>query len=111
VKQWVRVARAADVPPERGLVVALVDREIALFRVGEAYCALDNLCPHKDAPLAEGGIVEAEGRPWVYCPWHRFLFDSQTGVCDRPGFDTQAYNVLYRGGDLYLEMQPHFPVR
>ncbi|MBC7882736.1 MAG: nitrite reductase (NAD(P)H) small subunit [Anaerolineae bacterium] len=109
MKQWIRVARAADVPLERGIVVAFADREIALFRLGDHYCALDNNCPHKEAPLAEGGIVESEGRLWVYCPWHRFLFDPQTGGCDRPGFDTQAYNVLCREGDLYLEVSSAFP--
>lgn len=101
---WIRVARAVDVPLERGMVVAIAGREIALFRLGAHYCALDNLCPHKEAPLVDGGLVESEGRSWLYCPWHRFLFDPQTGQCDRPGFDTRAYNVLCKEGNLYLEV-------
>lgn len=108
MSQWVRVARVVDVPLERGIVVVVAEREIVLFRLGDHYCALDNLCPHKEAPLAEGGIVTSEGRLWVYCPWHRFLFDPQTGRCDRPGFDTRVYNVLCKGKDLYLEMSLPF---
>ncbi|AGY58527.1 Rieske (2Fe-2S) domain-containing protein [Gloeobacter kilaueensis JS1] len=78
--------------------------EIAVFRVNGAFYALDNLCPHKEAPLVAGSQVFEDGQTWVSCPWHRFLFDPATGRCDRAGFDTRAYPVTIEEGQLYIQV-------
>ena len=51
------------------------------FTAGAAVFAVDNACPHKGGPLAEGMLVE--GR--VVCPMHARRYDGITGECDQPG--------------------------
>jgi nitrite reductase/ring-hydroxylating ferredoxin subunit len=85
-------AVAADVsavPNDRGLLVRLGAREIALFRVGDQVYALDNACPHAGGPLAEGTL---EGG-CVTCPLHAWKFDVRTGAGVAP---TIASGSAYR---------------
>ncbi|BAC88307.1 gll0366 [Gloeobacter violaceus PCC 7421] len=98
----VRAGSAARVTPETPMVFEWQDRQIAVFNIEGRFCALDNLCPHKEAPLVDGKPVFEAGQMWVSCPWHRFLFDPATGRCDRSGFDTRAYPVTIEAGELYV---------
>ncbi|OLB95119.1 MAG: hypothetical protein AUH30_15980 [Candidatus Rokubacteria bacterium 13_1_40CM_68_15] len=67
--------------PDGGALVVPVDAELtlAVFRLGERFYAVDNACPHKGGPLAEGAV---EGTV-VTCPWHGFTVDLGTGRCPR----------------------------
>jgi len=38
--------------------------------------ALDNECPHRGGPLAEGLIEDGK----LICPWHAWSFDPATGA-------------------------------
>jgi len=89
---------------QRPCAVEVEGRQIAVFFREGQFFALDDLCPHKDAPLSEGGFTSEAGRLWVWCPWHRFLFDLETGQCDRSGFDTRAYTIEERQDILYIEL-------
>ena len=42
-----RVAALTEIPEGRGLCVRVGELEIGLYRVGEGYCAMDNVCPQK----------------------------------------------------------------
>jgi len=67
--------------PDGCAAIVRVDEDlaIAVFRVGDAFYAIDNRCPHKGAPLGEGAL---EGTV-VTCPWHGFTVDVTTGICPR----------------------------
>ena len=76
-------------------------RTIAVFRVGEAYYAIDNMCPHMGAELS-GGFVE-DGI--VTCPWHEWRYDVRTGVnTDDAACKVQAYPVKVEGGRLLIKL-------
>lgn len=47
--------------------------------IGVARC-LDNLCPHRGAPLSMGWKKEIEGDSCVVCPYHGWAWDSE-GAC------------------------------
>jgi len=83
-------------------VVEVEGREVAIFEVGGRYLAVDNLCPHRDGPLAEG-TVEGEV---VTCPWHWARFNLATGaVCAPPATSAvRTYAVTVRDGQLVLEV-------
>ena len=50
---------------------------VAVFRTGDdRVFALDNACPHKGGPLAEG-IVHGHS---VTCPLHNWVFSLETGM-------------------------------
>ena len=74
--EFVTVARVGDVPVGQGRQVTVEGRWVALFNVGGAYHALDNLCLHRGGPLAEGAI----GNGTVTCPWHGWQYDIATGT-------------------------------
>src|SRR4051812_9225177 len=92
----VTVGRVEDVPEGRGATVELKNgRELALYNVGGRFHAVENFCPHKGAPLADG---ELRGHT-IECAWHGWLFDVRTGSClNRPSEPVETYEVLIEDG-------------
>lgn len=73
---WVRVARAGDVPPGEMQAVEAGGKQIVLFHLDDgSWAATDNVCTHAFALLSdgwlEGGVIE--------CPLHAARFDVCTG--------------------------------
>ena len=94
--QLVTVGRVEEVPPGRGATVELNDgRELALYNVGGEFYAIENSCPHKGAPLADGSLCGHQ----VECDWHGWRFDVRTGACtSRPGQAVESYEVRVEDG-------------
>jgi nitrite reductase (NADH) small subunit len=76
MSELITVAKVADLKPGEGKVVAVGDREVAVFNVAGQFHAVDNICPHRGGPLGEGVI---DGHV-VTCPWHGWRFDVTTGT-------------------------------
>lgn len=74
-KAWVRVAHACDIPLREGRAVQIGSREIAIFNLGDRFLAIENHCPHKGGPLADGIVSGAA----VVCPLHAWRFSLETG--------------------------------
>jgi nitrite reductase (NADH) small subunit len=55
-----------------------VEKVLCLANEGGRYAAVDNVCPHRGGPLAEGTLEAGK----VLCPWHMWAFDLETGVAD-----------------------------
>ena len=80
-----------DAPSEGGVRMVEIDgHRIGLYRVGDAFFALADRCPHRGAPLCAGSVATAVdvrdgavvlGTPnaTVRCPWHKWEFDIPTG--------------------------------
>lgn len=80
---WIDIA-ALDAVPQRGArLIKTAHGCVAVFRTGidEVY-ALDNACPHKNGPLADG-IVHGKA---VTCPLHNWVISLETGAAQ--GADT-----------------------
>lgn len=73
--EWVKVARAGEVPPGRVKVVEAGGQRLALSNVGGAYFAVQDLCTHDDGPLGEGTL---DGE-LIECPRHGARFNVKTG--------------------------------
>lgn len=96
----VRVAAEGDMRDGEARHVRIGKRDIALFRVGDRFFALSNLCRHAFAPLAEGyldGYV-------VMCPWHGWRYDVRDGGTDHPDADVRTYPVTVRDGEVFVEV-------
>ena len=81
------LCRLDELPLGLGRAFDIAGRTVAVFRTrkGEVF-AVDNRCPHKAGPLADGMIArDAQGTPQVVCPLHQFHFDAGTGACDHAG--------------------------
>ena len=73
--RWVRIAYCRDIPLREGRAVKVGNREIAIFNLGDRFVAVDNCCPHKGGPLADG-IVSGTA---VVCPLHAWKISLETG--------------------------------
>ena len=92
----VTVGRVEDVPEGRGATVELHGgRELALYHVGGRFHAIENFCPHKGAPLADGRLAGHT----VECDWHGWRFDVRSGAClNRPSEPVETYEVVVEDG-------------
>lgn len=72
---WTQVTRTENIPPRQGRAVMLGGKEIAIFNLVGRFLAIENRCPHKGGPLADG-IVSGST---VVCPLHGWRFDLETG--------------------------------
>jgi nitrite reductase (NADH) small subunit len=77
MSDWIDIAALDDVPQRGARLVKTVHGCVAIFRTGadEVY-ALDNACPHKNGPLADGIVHGAS----VTCPLHNWVISLETGL-------------------------------
>jgi len=102
MSETVRLCAKADLPAEgQAREFPIKDKVLCIAVIGGTAMALNNICPHRGGPLAEGTI---EGDK-VVCPWHQWEFDLATGtVVHSPGTKTDAYPVTIVGEDVFVEI-------
>ena len=95
------IASLSDIPRQGARVVRTVLGWVAVFRTADDQVfALEDRCPHKGGPLAEG-IVHGSS---VTCPLHAWVFDLNTGAAQ--GADAgqvRRYPVRTEGGRGFLD--------
>jgi nitrite reductase [NAD(P)H] small subunit len=86
--RWTRVTTCDNIPPREGRAVSVAGREIAIFNLGpstalgtaDRFLAVDNQCPHKAGPLADGIVTGTS----VVCPLHTWKISLVDGRVERP---------------------------
>jgi nitrite reductase/ring-hydroxylating ferredoxin subunit len=98
----VTVARLSDLTPGKGVCVEAGGKKLALFLVEGKCYAIDEFCPHRNAPLHEGQCVGTE----VVCPWHASWFNLETGAhrCPPAKRGVNAYRVQMTGEEVQIEV-------
>jgi nitrite reductase (NADH) small subunit len=76
VTEFEPVGRIADFTPGQGKKVTVGGRHVALFRLGDEFFALDNMCLHRGGPICDGLIDNGV----VTCPWHFWSYEIRTGT-------------------------------
>lgn len=98
---WIDIAALDDIPRRGARVVKTRQGCVAVFRTAEDQVyALDNACPHKAGPLAEG-IVHGTS---VTCPLHNWVISLETGQAQ--GADegqVQTYPASVENGRILLD--------
>ena len=74
-KNWVRITRVENIPLREGRSVQIAGHDIAIFNLGDRFLAVENKCPHRGGPLADGIV---SGRT-VVCPLHAWKIDLESG--------------------------------
>jgi nitrite reductase/ring-hydroxylating ferredoxin subunit len=99
---FTKAALVGDIPPGQGKQVTVNDKTLAIFNVNGTFYALDNECPHRNGPLAEGTVENAE----VVCPWHGARFDLTTGAHLSPPAQrgVRSYKVQVVGSEIQVEV-------
>jgi nitrite reductase [NAD(P)H] small subunit len=81
LKHWVRVTSVDSIPLREGRAVQIAGHDIAVFNLGNRFLAVENKCPHRGGPLADG-IVSGGN---VVCPLHAWRVDLTSGeVTNQP---------------------------
>jgi nitrite reductase (NADH) small subunit len=97
-----KVASEADLSDDAGLAVKAGDTTLALFRVEGRCYAIENACPHRGGPLAEGDL---EGH-LVHCPWHGWTWDVRTGLNPRqPTGKVACFPVTVEDGSVMVDIE------
>ncbi len=103
VKRWIRVVRCQDIPVREGRAVTIGDREVAVFNLGDRFLAVDNQCPHRGGPLADGIVCGTT----VVCPLHSWKFNLDTGLgANSPSSSTcvTSFPTRVEHGIVFLEV-------
>lgn len=76
MSEWIDIGNLDDIPVRGARLVKTHMGCVAIFRtmLNEVF-ALDNACPHKDGPLADGIVHGRE----VTCPLHNWVISLETG--------------------------------
>ena len=95
-------AKEEAILENQGFTVEVAGREYALFRVNDNMYAVDNVCPHEGAQLAQGEVQNGV----VTCPWHGWAFDVCTGCSVAPnGHNVCKYETKVENGSVYIRTE------
>src|SRR5262249_44725179 len=100
VDDLVKVATVEAVDEAGGFVVGYDARRIAIYREGENYFAVEDICPHIGALLSRGLC-----RPGtIIFPLHNLAFDLASGQCvsNNMGACLQTFPIQIINGDILL---------
>jgi nitrite reductase (NADH) small subunit len=75
-KKWFRITDCRNIPLREGRSVRIAGREVAIFNLGNRFLAVENRCPHRGGPLADG-IVSGST---VVCPLHASKINLENGA-------------------------------
>ncbi|MCA9166331.1 MAG: Rieske 2Fe-2S domain-containing protein [Planctomycetales bacterium] len=96
---YTTVAKVGSIKEGEGRAFAVGDRMIAVFLLDGQYHAIDDLCPHMGASLADGHVEEG----MVFCPWHAWRFRVCDGTwCDNPRIKIDSFDVRIVGDEIQV---------
>lgn len=102
VRRWTFVTEATVIPLREGRRVTFENHEAALFNLGAEYRAVENRCPHKRGPLADG-IVAGKA---VFCPLHNMKISLEHGCALAGGSgQVRVYPVKVEDGKVFIAFE------
>ncbi len=75
---WAFAANVSALDEREVVAAECGGRRLAIYRVGSAYFATSDTCPHQGGLLSDGCVVDG----FIECPVHFALFDIRTGAAD-----------------------------
>lgn len=98
--EFVTVSKVGAIPEGTGAAFSVGDNLVAVFNLGGGqYFAVNDLCPHMGASLADGSLEAGV----VTCPWHAWRFRVCDGTwCDNPNIKTDTFDVRVVGDDIQV---------
>lgn len=100
------LAKASEIPDGECKLVTVNGVDVAVFRQGGRFYALNNACPHRQGPLSRGTVmaVDEGAGCFVRCPMHGWRFDLATGDSNGRPANATVYALDRRGEELYIEI-------
>jgi NAD(P)H-dependent nitrite reductase small subunit len=101
VSESIKVAKTSDVAEQQGKLIRVNDDEIALFKVGGAFYAIDNVCPHQHISALHQG--ELDGL-YVTCPMHGWTYSLETGKAVGGSGGVKTFEVTVVGQNVFVRV-------
>jgi nitrite reductase/ring-hydroxylating ferredoxin subunit len=111
------ICRADEIQAGVPYLARVNNLPIGVFRIGDEFHALLNVCPHRGAPLCEGPqcgtTAPVEDTRFIYhrqdeivrCAWHGWEFDIKTGTAlVDPSVRTRTFPVSEEAGNIYVTL-------
>ena len=100
--EYVRVARASDIPIGQVKAVEVASKRLLICHTADGFYAVDDTCTHDDGPLGDGWL---DGTA-IECPRHGARFDVTTGkvLCLPAAVPITAYPVHVDGEDVTVNV-------
>ncbi len=80
MSDWVTVAAVAELTPGTRRIIDVDDVQIAVFNLNGEFYAIEDVCTHDYAPLADAKLEGDE----IICPRHGARFCIKTGAVTAP---------------------------
>jgi nitrite reductase/ring-hydroxylating ferredoxin subunit len=98
----VTIAKTADFPAGAAVQLEVNGRKLAVFNCDGVFYALEDVCPHRGAPLSEGMVAGEE----VECPWHGARFNLKTGahLCPPAAKGVATFRTQIVGDEVQVEV-------
>ena len=101
MSDFVTVAKVGEIPDGQGVAYVVGEKVVAVFNDGGTYHAINDMCLHQGASLAEGDLQDGV----VACPWHGWRFRVCDGTwCDNPRIKTDSYQVRVQGEEIQVRV-------
>lgn len=102
MSDFIKAAKTTDLADPGQLLAEVDDRVVVVFRVGNEYFCLDDVCTHDGGPLSDGSLDDHT----IACPRHGAKFDIRTGkALTMPAtVATAAHEVKIDGDDILVRL-------
>ena len=99
-ENWIDALAADTLLTDDVVGVVVAGRDIALYTVGDAVYATDNICTHGQARLCDGFLDGHE----IECPLHQGKFDVRDGkpLCEPVTLPLRSYPVKIDGSRVFV---------
>ena len=93
--KWHVAGTTGDVSDDLPLSAKIEGKEVGIYRVGDTYYALEDVCPHAYALLSQGFVEGDE----IECALHGAKFHIPSGRCTKEpgGRDLKSFPVKIEG--------------
>jgi nitrite reductase (NADH) small subunit len=105
LENWVLVCPVDDLTEGTGTCARLGGRQVAVFRLpGGEVRAVQNICPHKAAPVIFQGLVgDKAGEAKVSCPLHKRSYSLEDGRnLTGEGGTLKVFEAQVRDGRIWI---------
>ncbi|MCH8247678.1 MAG: Rieske 2Fe-2S domain-containing protein, partial [Bacteroidetes bacterium] len=77
---------------------------VAVFKHGNRFSAVSNVCQHQNGPLGEGRIIDG----YITCPWHGYQYCPLTGKSPEPFTERiPTFDVRVEGNSVFVSDHPN----
>lgn len=84
----------------KGVAVDIEGNQICLIHASDGFYAIENRCPHQQAPLHQGTCAEDD---FFVCPFHRLRIHMKSGKVEKDTYEAiKTYEVKISKDGLFI---------